>query len=236
MINRSRLIREAKELGADITEQQAETLGRYIEHMVEINKSLNLTAITEPREIEIKHLLDCIAICGLAELRGAVADVGTGAGFPGVVIKSLRPELDVTLIDATAKKLAFIEKTCAEVQLNIKTVHGRAEELARGEYRELFDTVVARAVAPLCSLVEYCMPLVRIGGFFLAMKGPEADEELAESAYAVEQLGGGLTVVENFQLPGQNERCFVKIKKISQTPSKYPRNGKNIAKKPLKKR
>lgn len=236
MIDIARLIEESTALGVTVTEAQAATLDRYVEHMIETNKNLNLTAITEPRDIEIKHLLDCIALCGVPELTSSVADVGTGAGFPGIVIKVLRPELELTLIDATAKKLGFIERICAELGIEVTTLHGRAEELARGEYREAFDTVVCRAVAPMCSLVEYCLPLVKPGGHLIAMKSPEAAGELAESGYAISLLGGGQPIVENFALPGGIERSFVKIKKISQTPPKYPRNGKNISKSPLKKR
>jgi 16S rRNA (guanine527-N7)-methyltransferase len=230
------LISEANGLGIALTARQAALLDGYVQKVAEANLRLNLTAITEPREVEVKHLLDCLVLCGLPELRGAVADVGTGAGFPGVVVKISRPELRLTLIDATAKKLRFVEAACAELDISVQTSHGRAEELARGRLREAFDTVVARAVAPLDRLAEYCLPLVKVGGFLLAMKGPDAVAELSGSAAAIAQLGGKAGEGARFVLPGGAERMVVKIKKISQTPPKYPRNGKNIAKCPLKNR
>ena len=233
MIDKTRFIQESARLDVAVSDQQAAMLDAYIGKMSETNKSLNLTAITDPREIEIKHLLDCAALCALPELGKEVADVGTGAGFPGVVIKILRPELNLTLIDATAKKLSFVEQACREIGIEVKILHGRAEEIARRENRETYDTVVSRAVAQLCSLAEYCLPLVKVGGCFVAMKGPEAAQETAESLYAIKEMGGSEPLVENFSLPGGIERILVKIKKISQTPSKYPRNSKNIAKNPL---
>lgn len=236
MINRLRLITEAAEQGIAVSKQQAALMDAYCARMLEANRHINLTAITDPREVEIKHLLDCLALCRAPELIGRVADIGTGAGFPGVVLKIMNPELNITLIDATAKKLAFLGKTCAELGIEIKTLHGRAEELGRGSLRESFQTVVARAVAPLIALAEICLPLIKIGGFLLAMKGPEAKAETVDAQFAIAQMGGTLTIVENFELPGGLRRSIVKIKKISQTPAKYPRNALNIAKKPLKNR
>lgn len=236
MINKQRLIAEAAELCVAVSPEQAALLDGYCMRLAEANRQVNLTAITDPREMEIKHLLDCLALCRLPELKGPVADVGTGAGFPGVVIQIIKPELDITLIDATGKKLAIVEEICAGLGIGVKTLHGRAEELARGEWRGQFQTIVARAVAPLAALAEYCLPLVRIGGTLLAMKGPEAETEIGEAQFAIAEMGGKLTTVENFELPGGLRRAVVTIKKISQTPAKYPRNGRNIAKKPLKNR
>jgi len=236
MINKQRLIEEARGLGVDITWDHVQKLDEYCEAVVGTNKHLNLTAITDPRDVEIKHLLDCVELCSLSELSGSVADVGTGAGFPGVVVKVVKPELKMTLIDATKKKLGFIEKTCLELDIDAAVLHGRAEELARGQYREIFDTVCARAVASLVCLAEYCLPLVKIGGHFIAMKGPEAESEIADALYAIEVLGGAKPQIKKVSLPGETERTLITIKKISQTPPYYPRNGKNITKIPLKKR
>lgn len=236
MINQARLIAEAAGLGVTVSNKQAALLDDYCARLAEANKQFNLTAITDPREMEVKHLLDCLVLCRMPELTGPAADIGTGAGFPGAVLKIMKPELDITLIDATAKKLAFVADTCAGLGLEIKTLHGRAEELARGGRRECFQTATARAVAPLAALAEVCLPLVRVGGILLAMKGPEAEAEISEAQVAIARMGGVLTIVENFELPGGLRRAIVKIKKISQTPAKYPRNGSNIAKRPLKKR
>jgi len=236
MIDTQRLIEQARGLNVDVTGDQAQKLGDYCTAVLEMNRHLNLTAITDPRDVEVKHVLDCITLCALPELRGRVADVGTGAGFPGVVIKIAKPDLDVTVIDATRKKLGFIETACRRLGIEVTAVHGRAEELARGQHREQFDTVCARAVAPLGSLVEYCLPLVKVGGHFIAMKGPEAASEISDSLYAIETLGGQKPQLVKATLPGDIERTLITIKKISQTPSHYPRNGKNITKSPIKKR
>ncbi len=233
MIEINRLISEAAALGVEISEDAAKRLDGYCERLVETNKSFNLTAITEPREVEIKHLLDSAALISIEELAGRVADVGTGAGFPGVVLKALKPSLSVTLIDATGKKLKFIEAAAAEMGVEVTTLHGRAEELARGEYRESFDTVTARAVAQLPSLLEYCLPLVKPGGHLIAMKGPDAEEEIALSKHALRELSGMVIAKRRFTLPDESERVVVVVKKISQTAPKYPRSGKNISKSPL---
>lgn len=233
MIDTTRFIEEAAALGAAVTPQQAELLARYCAQVVETNRHLNLTAITDPREVEVKHLLDCAAIAPLPVLAGRVADVGTGAGFPGVVLRVLRPDLEVTLVDATAKKLAFVQQACDALGIAVTTLHGRAEELARTQYREHFDTVTARAVAPLPSLAEYCLPLVQVGGYLVAMKGPEAEVELADSAYALAQLGGEPVDIVHFTLPGELRRAAVVLRKTAPTPPRYPRAGKNIAKAPL---
>ncbi len=236
MLNLARLLQEAQEYGVQLTDAQASILDAYCACVVETNRYLNLTAITEPREIEVKHVLDCLTLCAMPELIGSVVDVGTGAGFPGVVLKTVRPALQVTLIDATDKKLRFIAQACEQLGIDVRTVHGRAEELARGAMREQFDTAVARAVAPLGALVEYALPLVKVGGMLLAMKGPEVEQERGEAADAIAILGGSVTAVEKFTLPGEITRAVVKIKKISQTPPNYPRISKNILKIPLKKR
>ncbi len=234
MIDKQRLMREAEALGAALDERQADMLERYVEKLLKTNRYLNLTAITEPREVEIKHLLDSLSLCGLGCVRGEVADVGTGCGFPGVVLAVQNPELRLTLIDATLKKLKFIEEACAEIGIAVTALHARAEELSRGGARESFDTVVARAVAALPALCELCLPLVKTGGHMIAMKGPDGERELEEARRAVKLLGGGEVAVEKRSLPENGGgRSIIIIKKISQTPTIYPRSGKNIAKNPL---
>lgn len=233
MIDRNRLITQAAALGVHVTPRQAELLDKYCAAVIETNREMNLTAITAPRDVEVKHLLDCLSICPLPQLRGKVADVGTGAGFPGAVLAIMRPDLALTLIDATAKKLAFVRQTCDAFGLAVEAVHGRAEELARGAYREQFDAVTARAVAPMAGLLEYCLPLVRVGGHFIAMKGPEAPVELGDSAYALRQLGGRPVQQKEVALPGGITRVIVIIEKTAATPARYPRGGKRISGNPL---
>ena len=234
MIDQQRLSAEAAALGAPLTPAQLSLLDRYAEAVVCKNEVMNLTAITEPREVEIKHLLDSLACSACPEVRGRIVDIGTGAGFPGAVLKIADPARELTLVDATGKKLTFIDETCAALGLHLTTVHGRAEELTRGaQFREAFDCAVARAVANLAALAEYCLPFVRVGGFFVAMKGPEAEAELAAAQRAVRELGGRPERIDCVTLPDGSERVLVVCKKISQTPAKYPRSGKNITKKPL---
>ncbi|MEA5050590.1 MAG: 16S rRNA (guanine(527)-N(7))-methyltransferase RsmG [Oscillospiraceae bacterium] len=233
MIDQQRLIREAADLGVTLGENAARQLDVYCAELAETNRTLNLTAIVEPRDVEIKHLLDSLAVLSCGRLSGRVADIGTGAGFPGVVLKAACPALDVTLIDATGKKLAFCERASALAGVRVEVVHGRAEELARGALRESFDGATARAVASLPALLEYCLPLVRRGGCFIALKGPEADEEVAASKKALALLGGRVADIRRFALPDGAKRALVIVEKISQTPTKYPRSGKNISKTPL---
>ncbi|MEA4911749.1 MAG: 16S rRNA (guanine(527)-N(7))-methyltransferase RsmG [Oscillospiraceae bacterium] len=233
MIDRQRLISEAAALGVPISEETARRLDVYCEELVETNRTLNLTAITEPRDVEIKHLLDSLLVLSCPQLSGRVADVGAGAGFPGFVLQAAKPALDVTLIDATGKKLAFCERAGARAGVPLRTLHGRAEELARGPLRESFDCVTARAVASLPALLEYCLPLVSVGGSFIALKGPEADGEIIAARQALRLLGGALTDSRRYTLPDGSRRALLVFEKISQTPTKYPRSGKNISKSPL---
>ena len=160
--------------------------------------------------------------------------MGTGAGFPGVGAKLYRPELRLTLLEPTGKRLDFLRWACGELGLEAEFLKERAEEAARKQWRERFDTATARAVARLNKLAEYCLPLVRVGGYFLAMKAESAAEELQEARPAIERLGGEVVALRRFSLPEGDERGIIIVKKISQTPTVYPRNGGKIAKSPLK--
>lgn len=235
MIDKARVRNEAAALEAEIGDDALEKLDRYFELLIKTNETLNLTRVTEPREVETKHILDSLSLLSLPELAGSVADVGTGAGIPGAVLAAARADLALTLIDSTEKKLRFVDKALEECGIkNAVTLHARAEELGRdAKYRQRFDTVVARAVANLASLCEYCLPLVKVGGAFIAMKTERADEELAEAKSAVEELGGELEYIRELTLPDGARRALIVIKKISQTPPKYPRSQKNIAKSPI---
>ena len=211
-------------------------LNRYAEMLVEWNEKINLTAITDPEGIVIKHFLDCALLLKYVDLKdGAkVIDVGTGAGFPGVVLKIFRPEIDLTLLDGLNKRLLFLNEVTAELGLSAKTVHLRAEEAGKAAaHREQYDLVTARAVARLSTLYEYCLPLCKVGGVFCSMKGPSAREEIVESKRASALLGGAEAKLYLETLTGEEQRAFVITKKISQTPSKYPRISAKISKQPL---
>lgn len=235
MIDKNRLEAKCAALGIALTGPMLDALDQYAEILVEYNQKVNLTAITDPEGIEDKHFADSLLLANLPETAGKLVDVGTGAGFPGVVAKIFKPELQLTLMEPTGKRVEFLKYVCAQLELSgVEFAKERAEEAARKVWREQFDVATARGVAALPMLSEYCLPLVKVGGVFLAMKGPGAAEELAESGAALKKLGGKGSGVAEFHLPGGDVRNIIRIKKISQTPPVYPRNGGKIAKSPLK--
>lgn len=235
MIDKNRLEAKCAALGIALTGPMLDALDQYAEILVEYNQKVNLTAITDPEGIEDKHFADSLLLANLPETAGKLVDVGTGAGFPGVVAKIFKPELQLTLMEPTGKRVKFLKYVCAQLGLSgVEFAKERAEEAARKVWREQFDVATARGVAALPMLSEYCLPLVKVGGVFLAMKGPGAAEELAESGAALKKLGGKGSGVAEFHLPGGDVRNIIRIKKISQTPPAYPRNGGKIAKSPLK--
>ena len=230
------LAQEAEKIGAALSETQLEQFQTYLDFLLETNESLNLTAIKEPQEVVRKHFIDCLALLNICELpKGAsLADVGTGAGFPGVVLKIVRSDLQLTLIDSLQKRLNFLDALREKLSLPAKTLHLRAEEAGKAaEYRESFDFVTARAVAPLNILCEYCLPLVKTGGRFIAMKSLKAGEELEEAKKAIELLGGSNARIQTVPLYEDMTRSFVVIEKTRSTPPKYPRQSGKIAKNPL---
>ena len=235
MIDKNRLEAKCAALGIALTGPMLDALDQYAEILVEYNQKVNLTAITDSEGIEDKHFADSLLLANLPETAGKLVDVGTGAGFPGVVAKIFKPELQLTLMEPTGKRVEFLKYVCAQLELSgVEFAKERAEEAARKVWREQFDVATARGVAALPMLSEYCLPLVKVGGVFLAMKGPGAAEELAESGAALKKLGGKGSGVAEFHLPGGDVRNIIRIKKISQTPPVYPRNGGKIAKSPLK--
>ena len=235
MIDKNRLEAKCAALGIALTGPMLDALDQYAEILVEYNQKVNLTAITDPEGIEDKHFADSLLLANLPETAGKLVDVGTGAGFPGVVAKIFKPELQLPLMEPTGKRVEFLKYVCAQLGLSgVEFAKERAEEAARKVWREQFDVATARGVAALPMLSEYCLPLVKVGGVFLAMKGPGAAEELAESGAALKKLGGKGSGVAEFHLPGGDVRNIIRIKKISQTPPVYPRNGGKIAKSPLK--
>ena len=237
MIDRSLLQTEAAALGVTLDEQATERFDRYSEELMRVNAHLNLTAITEPTDVLYKHWIDSLSILRYIEPKtdARCIDVGTGAGFPGVALLIARPDLRMTLLDSTRKKLTFIAETLGMIGLCAETLHLRAEEAGQmPAYREQFDLVTARAVANLRELCEYCLPFLKIGGTFAAMKSVRSEEEIAEAHSAIRLLGGRLETVREFTLPNAGDRTLVFIKKISQTPPKYPRPSAKIAKQPIK--
>ena len=210
-----------------------EPLETFSRMLLEKNQVMNLTAITEPRDVAALHLLDSLA--GVAGLEaGTVVDVGTGAGFPGVPLAIARPSVRVTLLDSLGKRVDFLRESCRELGLeNVECVHGRAEEFA-GERRERFDLAVSRAVAALPMLCELCLPLVKVGGAFWAMKSVDTEEEISASKAAIKLLGGHIQTVSDYTIPTTEVvHRVVRIQKIGPTPKKYPRRFALIKKQPL---
>ncbi len=226
----------ALEFGLEVTEAQAESFQQYMELLVEWNQKMNLTAITEPSEVAVKHFLDSILILKYLELpAGAkLIDVGTGAGFPGVPLKIMCPDLGLTLLDGLNKRLIFLQDVLNHLRLSGELVHARAEEAGRqGKYRGKFDFATARAVAPLNLLCEYCLPFLKMDGVFAAMKGPQIGEELQAARNAIQLLGCELLKAEEFTLPGGDGRSLVLIQRTKALPALYPRHGAKITKSPL---
>ena len=236
MINKALLKTEADKIGVFLDDTALERLDKYAELLVETNKSLNLTAITEPDEIVYKHFIDSLSLLTCVEIKNGakVIDVGTGAGFPGVVLLIARPDLKITLLDGTNKRLVFIKNVLEEIGLEAEIVHMRAELAGREiKYREKFDLVTARAVANLNTLAEYCMPFVKVGGIFAPMKSVKTDEEVSAARGAIKTLGGKIAEIKPLNVTNCGERYVIITEKISQTPPKYPRASAQISKKPL---
>ena len=237
MIDLKLLQSEAAALGIALDETALERFDRYSTELVRVNEHLNLTAITEPTEVLYKHWIDSLSILRYIEPKTEAKwiDVGTGAGFPGAALLIARPDLHMTLLDSTRKKLTFISETLDMLCLSAETLHMRAEEAGQtASYREQYDYVSARAVANLRELSEYCLPFLKLGGTFIAMKSVRSEEEIAEAQKAIRLFGGRIDTVQTFLLPNAGERTLIFIKKISQTPTKYPRPSAKIAKQLIK--
>ena len=227
----------AKKAGFELSDEQLNQFDVYAKLLVEWNEKMNLTAITEPFEVAIKHFID--SLYGLKFLNGkkSIIDVGTGAGFPGVPLKIAKPGLSLTLLDSLNKRLNFLTEVKEQLALkDVTCVHSRAEDGAKAgaAFRESFDAAVSRAVANLSCLCEYCLPYVKRGGVFLSYKGPDVEEELAEAQNAIETLGGEVTGLYKYTIPETDiTHSIVVITKVKQTPEKYPRLQGKIQKKPL---
>ena len=217
MIDRIRFVQTLKKYDIELTETQLDQLDKYAEILVEYNEKVNLTAITDPQGIEEKHFLDSLLFAKNPLVKGKVADVGTGAGFPGIVTKIYKPEIDITLIEPTGKRCTFLQYALDTIGIEGNVVKERAEEAARKQWREQFDVVTARAVADMRVLSEYCIPLAKVGGYFIAMKG-DGEKELTPAMKAIEKLGAKYEKMETFSLPDESKRCLIVSKKAKETP------------------
>ncbi len=230
-----------EELNITLTDEQIEQFLQYYEMLVEKNKVMNLTGITEYEEVIQKHFLDSLSLIrvipDIASQKLTVIDLGTGAGFPGIPLKIAFPELEITLMDSLNKRILFLQEVIDALGLKkVSAVHGRAEEMAsNATHRQQYDLCVSRAVSNLAVLTEYCLPFVKKGGLFVSYKSADSDAEIQEGKKAISILGGKLTSVDKFQLPDSDlRRALVCIKKVKETAKKYPRKAGTPAKLPLK--
>jgi len=237
-MSREKLSAGALELGVTLSDRQLDQFIFFCDQLLERNKSVNLTAIRQPDEVITKHFLDslCVFKTEIVKPGMRVLDVGTGGGFPGIPMKIADPSLQIDLLDSLKKRLIFLEEVIEENQwMDISTLHGRAEDFAKKtEYREQYDLVVSRAVARLAILLEYCLPYVKVGGVFLALKGPLLDEEVQEAKKALTVLGGKVEKVVEIAIPYTelSHRILV-IRKVKHTPKQYPRQAGKPRKEPI---
>lgn len=230
--------RASLDAGMDFSEEKYHMFMEYMKLLKEWNEKINLTAITEDEDIVKKHFIDSIKVFKIEAFKKCnnLIDVGTGAGFPGIPISIMRPEVNITLLDSLNKRVNFLDTVIKSLQLkNIKAIHGRAEELARNkEHREKYDVVTSRAVANMAVLSEFCIPFTKVGGYFIPLKGPAIDEELAMGKGAIEKLGGKLQEVIKVNIEDSDmEHNLVVVKKVKGTAMVYPRKAGSITKKPL---
>lgn len=232
------LKRGCESLGINLTELQEEQFINFYEYLVEKNKVMNLTGITELQEVLVKHFLDSLACVKAVKMESIkrVMDIGTGAGFPGIPLKITFPHLEACLLDSLKKRVGFLEETFRLLNLKeIRAIHGRAEEYAKNKaYREQYDLCVSRAVSNLATLSEYCLPYVKTGGLFISYKSGKVQEEVQQAEKAVKILGGRIKDILYFQLPDSEiDRSLVVIEKIKPTPGRYPRKAGTPLKEPL---
>lgn len=219
----------------NLTVEQSQKLSDYADLLVEWNEKINLTAITDSEGIIEKHFLDCFLPLSMFKMpqNANVIDVGTGAGFPGIPWKIANPDINLTLLDSLQKRLNFLGEVLGNIGYEATLVHGRAEDLGNSDMREAFDIATARAVARLSVLAEYCLPFVKVGGYLVALKGPDAENEIKDAENALKILGGKIEKALEYTLPSGDKRTFVLIKKVKNTPKNYPRPKGKMNKNPL---
>lgn len=229
-------LEELKKINVNLSDEENQQFELYYQKLIEVNQYMNLTAIVEKEEVYRKHFLDSLEILRVLNSNESITlcDVGSGAGFPSIPLAIVQSNVDVTIIDALNKRIHFLNQLVDDLNLkNVNALHFRAEDYAK-EKREFFDVVTARAVARLNVLVELCLPLTKVGGKFMAMKGASGLEEIKEATKAIQTLGGKITQIEQFTLPeDEDERMIIVVEKIKPTPAKYPRNFNKIKEKPL---
>ena len=237
-MDNSKFIKELDTLGIHLSDIQQEQFDRYYELLIEWNRVMNLTGITAYEEVNLKHFTDSLTIVRINDMKNVstLIDIGTGAGFPGIPIKIAFPHIKVVLLDSLNKRIKFLNEVVEKLNLdNVETLQGRAEDYAKkAEYREQFDMCVSRAVANLSTLGEYCIPFVKNGGCFVSYKSADSDEEIYQSEKAISILGGKISKIDKFMLPGSDMgRALVVIEKDKNTPQKYPRKAGVPSKEPL---
>ncbi|RKD31378.1 16S rRNA (guanine(527)-N(7))-methyltransferase RsmG [Thermohalobacter berrensis] len=238
MTNVDTLIEGLKKLDISIDDNKVNKFKLYKQLLKEWNEKINITAITDDKEIDIKHFLDSMTVVKTGYIKEGlkVIDIGTGGGFPGIPVKIIKEDIDLVLLDSLNKRIKFLDDVIFKLDLkNVKTIHGRAEDYGKeSQYREQFDIAVSRAVASLNILLEYCLPFVKVGGYFIAMKGPDVEGEINEAQKALEVLGGSLEEKFKIDIPfSELSHTLLIIKKVSQTPTKYPRKPGKPKKRPL---
>ena len=224
------------EFDIKINDEQIKSFEKYMNLLLEWNEKINLTAITQPEEVKLKHFVDSLTVLKYINDDDKVIDIGTGAGFPGIPLKIMNENTKITLLDSLNKRINFLNIVIETLNLrNIQAIHGRAEEIARNKlYREKYDVAVSRAVANLSTLTEYMLPFVKVGGKCICMKGANVNEELEKAQNAIKELGGEIERVDNFYLSdNDNERNIIVIKKVKETNPKYPRKAGTPSKEPL---
>ena len=229
-----KMAEESEKIGIKLPDEQLNEFYEYMQLLLEGNEKMNLTAITEPEEVIKKHFVDSITIKKYIKEESRLIDVGTGAGFPGIPLKIVDKSIKLTLLDSLNKRINFLNEIIEKLNLkDIKTIHSRAEEYAKNEVRESYDVAVSRAVADLPILLEYLMPYVKLNGICICMKGPKAQEELERSKKAINILGGKLEKVKKITIDEEMERNLIIIRKIKNTPNKYPRKAGIPTKNPI---
>ena len=224
------------EIQIKLNDKQLMQFYKYMNLLIEWNKKINLTSIIEPEEIIIKHFVDSVIISKYIEKGLKVIDVGTGAGFPGIPLKIVRDDIEIVLLDSLNKRFNFLNEVIKDIKLEkIQTIHARVEEFAKNKkYRENFDAVISRAVANMSTLSEYMLPLTKVGGKMLSMKGPDFEKEIENSKKAISILGGEIEKIDEYQLPKtEMKRSIIIVEKVKNTPQKYPRKPGTPAKEPI---